>query len=545
MPDPRSRARKTPDASRLTPEAWGGAAPVSGVGRGASRIGRLFRDTDGQVLLAGIIVVAALLAFLLAIPGGTQVTTAKMRAQNAADAGAFTGSVWLARSLNLNANLNVGISRMCTWMTVLTAAEALALALYSDTADASVMATGRDMTLALFGNSNPVYTATQVYPQSIQKLAETARWLYDLQTDIAGSFPVVAQALGAEQARRNAGAGDPASSNPGGTVLVRAADSLPFVADTAGDRLLHADLARLAASLENIPTNDPNIGPATGRITVDSADLEVTAWYGDSSQWCDVRQVLARFYKKYIRQTFRNTTTGVYDTGYAYFDKPGGSRYTAYLQGDSWVTPFHNPPWTLTDCHPGDNRYKRDTVVIKRRVVKRTDPRYGSWNYHPWSTGDSILPGAQIYVNNGDIVDSSIAYPTDFYTGAESTNGNQGARVRLRRLNPEVRFAAVAYVWWLGGSQSPFGPGPAVGKLLFPRGGVAAPCPMLAVARAEPYLALTNPTAEDLFFSPDWDARLAPLDSAAVHAICADTAYAGHSLGAIDLDGLRRYVLLP
>jgi hypothetical protein len=68
---------------------------------------------------------------------------------------------------------------------------------------------------------------------------------------------------------------------------------------------------------------------------------------------------------------------------------------------------------------------------------------------------------------------------------------------------------------------------------------------MLAVARAEPYLARANPTDDDCFFSPDWDVRLTPLDSAAVHKICTDTAYASHSLNSINLEDLRRYVLLP
>ena len=138
---------------------------------------RLLRDTDGQVLLLVVILMTALLAFMLVIPNGTQVTTQKMRAQTAADAGAFTGSVWLARALNLSANMNIGIRSMYTWMTALTTAEALALALHNDQLDASVRAMAREITLALFGNSDPVYTASFIYPQSIQKLAETAQWL--------------------------------------------------------------------------------------------------------------------------------------------------------------------------------------------------------------------------------------------------------------------------------------------------------------------------------------------------------------------------------
>ena len=524
-----------PNAKRLAVGGWRLAIGGS----------RLFHDTNGQVALLGVIAVAALLAFMLAIPNGTQATIQKMRAQTAADAGAFTGSIWLARALNLNAHMNIGIKSMYTWMTVLTAAQALALALYSDSLDASVRAMSREITLALFGNSDPVYTASSIYPQAIQKLAETAQWLNDLQSDVAGSFPMVAQTLGSDQARRNASGGNAMSQNPGGMVLVRAEDSLSLVASASGDSLMFSDLRQLAGALQTIPTNDSNIGPAHGLITVDSLDYEITAYYGDSSQWCDVRQVLGHMYHDYIQQLFYNNTTCTYDTGYAFFDSPGGRRWTAYLQGDSWAAPFANPPWTWIWSHPGNNRYKRDTVVTMRHVVRRSDPGYGRYNYHPWSIGDSILPGSRPYVNNGDVVDSSSTYLTGFYTGAESTSGNQGTKLRPRRRGPSDDLCAVSYVWRLGDSRSPFGLTPVIGGSLFPRSRVAAPCPMLAVARSELYLARDNPTEEDYFFAPDWDVRLTPLDSAGVYDICTDSAYSSHSLNSLNLEDLRKYVLLP
>jgi hypothetical protein len=493
----------------------------------------------------GVVALTLLLTFMLLIPNGTQVTTRKMRAQTAADAGAFTGSIWLARGLNLSANMNVGIKSMYTWMTVLTVAEALARALYSDTADASVRAMGREITLALFGNSDPESTARNLYPVSIQKLAQTAQWLYDLQSDVAGSFPLAAQAIGSSQARRNASGGNPSSQNPGGMVLVRTRDSLSLVANSSGDSLMLHDLKRLAGLLDTLPTNDSNIGPATGRVTVDSLNFEIRAFYGDSSNWCTVRQVLARMYKDYIKQTFYNTITHANDSGFRFFDKPGGKIWTAYLQGDSWVSPFANPPWTLVDAHPGNNKYKRDTVVVRSRVVRIGDPQYSRYTYHPWSAGDSILPEAMPHVNDGDFVDSSIAVRTGFYTGACSTNGNQGTRLRPRRLSPGTELYAVSFVWQSGDDQSPRGLGPVMGKLLFPRNRAAPPSPMLAVAKSEPYLALSNPAPEDYFFAPNWDVRLTPLDSAGVLDITSDTAYTSHNLNSLNLENLRKYVLLP
>jgi hypothetical protein len=496
--------------------------------------------------LLGVVALMALLAFMLIIPNGTLATTQKMRAQTAADAGACTGSVWLARALNLSANMNVGVRSMYTWMTVLTMGEALALALHNDSLDASVRALGSDMTLALFGNSDPLSTASSTYPQSIQKLAQTAQWLQSLQSDIAGSFPAVAQTLGTSEARQNASAGNSSSQNPGGVVLVRAADSLSLVASTKGDSLMLGDLTQLATSLQSIPTNDSNVGVATGRIIISPTNYEIKAYYGDSSNWCTVRQVLAHMYKDYIRQIFYNNNDCCYDTGYEFFDKPGGSRWTAYLHGDSWVAPFVNPPWALIDAHPGNNRYKRDTVVIKKHVCKKADPGRNKWVYQPWANGDSILSAATPYVlGDGDFVDSSTADPTDFYRGAESTSGNQGTLLRPRRQGSGNDLCAVSYVWRLGSSTGPLGLSPAIGRAFFPRASVAAPCPMLAVSASAAYLAKASPTDSDYFFSPSWDVKLAPLDSAGVQEICSDTAYGDHSLNSIDLANLRKYVLLP
>ncbi|MEO0078097.1 MAG: pilus assembly protein TadG-related protein, partial [candidate division WOR-3 bacterium] len=129
------------------------------------RIRGLVHDDKGQVLLYGAVIAVVLLIFLLVIPNSTYIMTQKVRIQTAADAGAYTGSVWLARGLNLNASLNVGIKSMYTWMTVLTMASALAQALYSDTHDLSVRQMGQEITQALFDNSDPVYVAGNVYPQ--------------------------------------------------------------------------------------------------------------------------------------------------------------------------------------------------------------------------------------------------------------------------------------------------------------------------------------------------------------------------------------------
>jgi hypothetical protein len=258
-------------------------------------------------------------------------------------------------------------------------------------------------------------------------------------------------------------------------------------------------------------------------------------------------------YKDYIEQLFYNNNTCAYDTGFAFLDKPGGSQWSAYLHGDSWVAPFRNPPWTWLWSHPGNNKYKRDTVVIRRHVVKKADPGRRQWVYQPWADGDSILNAATPYVlGDGDFVDSSTADPTDFYRGAESTNGNQGTLLRPRRSGSGNDLCAVSYVWRLGSSANPLGASsvplglsPAIGRAFFPQGSVASACPMLAVSASAAYLANASPSDSDYFFSPNWDVKLTALDSAGVQEICSDTAYSDHSLNSIDLANLRKYVLLP
>ncbi len=544
---------KTGDGRRRT--ASGQRSPFS-LGR------RLLHDTRGQFLMFGAIMVVAVLAFLLAIPNGTQVATQKVRAQTAADAGAFTGSVWLARALNLNANLNIGIKGVYTWMTVLTVGEALAQALYSDTLDPSVMLLGQNITLALFGSSNPVTVHSVEYPGAIRKLDTTSQWLYALQEDIAESFHEVAATLGREEASRNAGA-YPATQTAGGWAIVRTNDSIPLLVNsTVGDSLLYADLLRLGPALDTIPTMNPNIGPATGIIIISPTTWDVWAYYSDTSLWMNRIDTLKHLYKKPIIQEFQHKQTGAIDTIIEYFDKPGGGSYTAYLHGDSWAhwvwkcgetgghTPviwpngYPNPPykntakWTLLNTHPGNNRYKTDTVWTHLHLAKRLDTA-GMRNY--------VSPAEQAWLDaHGDDIDGYSWIPTGFYTGAESTVGHKGPRVRPRRVNPDREFHAVSYVWRHGATTAPYGLGPPLGGTLFPRSGVAAASPLMTVARSEPFMPVSSSSGYEYFFAPAWDVKLTPLDSIGVVEITSDSAYAAHSRGSFDnLEDLRKHVLLP
>ena len=533
---------KTGDGRRKT--VLGPGSPVS-LGR------RLVRDTSGQYLLMGAVLVLAILAFLLAIPNGTMVTTQKVRAQTAADAGSFSGSVWLARSLNLSASMNTGIQSVYTWMTVLTVGEALAKALYSDTLDPSVQTMGQNITLALFGSSNPVTVHSNEYPASIRKLDTTAQWLSSLQGSIVTNFRVVAANMGTQAACQNLGVSYPPTQTAGGWAVVRTNDSVPpLVTSYTGDSLMYAVMNQFPAALDTIPIGDSTIGDAIGTVRVDSHSFQIKAYYSVSSEMYDVKQVLNRQYKYYVRQIYwleSSMSCFDADTAYAYFDTRT-QLYYDYLNGNKWIKAHTNPHgfyWILHESRSFTYGYGRDTVAFDRHVCSHSPD--SKWDYHGYRNGCGICTHSQPYVDKGDSIDSSMTIPCmDSFAGAESTTGYQGLRVRPRRLNPAREYHTAAYIWRQGASTTLYGMSPPLGGTLFPRRTVAAASPLFAVARSVPYLPTVSPSGSEYFFSPSWDVKLTPFDSVAIADITSDTAYGTHTRNSFkNLQDLRKYVLLP
>jgi len=68
--------------------------------------GRMLKREKGQALVMFLGFAAAMIGVLLVSFNSGQVTNAKMRAMNAADAAAYSGAVWQARSLNFQAYMN-------------------------------------------------------------------------------------------------------------------------------------------------------------------------------------------------------------------------------------------------------------------------------------------------------------------------------------------------------------------------------------------------------------------------------------------------------
>jgi hypothetical protein len=520
---------------------------------------RLKHDTRGQVLLFGAVLVVAILAFMLAIPNGTQATTQKVRAQTAADIGAFSGSVWLARSLNLNANMNIGIKSVYTWATVLTMGSALAQALYSDTLDEGARQMGIDLISALFGTSDPpqVVTNTQ-YPNALQSLNTTALWLAQLQDDIAESFSQVAASLGTEEASRNAGAYPP-SPSAGGWVMVRSndtTDTTPLLVGSArGESLMYDDLQLIADRLESLPSGNDNIGDVVGTIIVDPDSFDIYAYYGFRSEWWTYKYFM-HYTMFWIMHVFENKETHLVDSQYAYLPNPGQDPWKNFLQAatfpdqrlpqDSWA------PWSpyrmgqqrdsfsyhLIRTWPGGNdKYKIDTVWW----VDNRQPK--------WVDTASFLPGGDsVEIPDPSWIHDSTKIIHDFFKGADSTVTHTWSKVLPRRPNPSREYHSVAYVWRQQAATPPHGLSAPLGGTLFPRAQVAAWSPMLTVARSVPYMAVPHATEYDYYFTPGWDVKLTPFDSVGVLEIASNTALGGygvHTRGAYNLEELRKYVLLP
>ncbi|HTW91244.1 MAG TPA: hypothetical protein VMH22_05995 [bacterium] len=595
-------------------------------------IRRLLHDTRGQVLWLGVVLAVALLAFMLAMSVGTRAVTQKVRVQNAVDAGAYTGSVWLARSLNLCTNMNEGIRSVYTWMTVLTVSEALARTLYADTDDASVKATGQNITSALFGNSNPVSVHSNEYAGSVRKLDTTAQWLYSLQNSIATSFQSIAASAGTQAACQNMHA-YPASQSAGGRAIVTTNDTTPLlVASASGDSLVYAEICRCGQVLNSIPTLDVNITNACGRVVIDSSTWNVRAYCSDTSNWFDRVDTLDRDCQYAVYQTFQRYVHQGWQW-YTYTDTVMECRANYgwwqnwYLNGDSWgstvvycgepdghtpitwpngkpTPPYKNSPtWQFISARTDNNwthhhHWMRDTIFCCHHCALRSDT-YAMRNWICHSESSCLS-------QRHDTIHCHYWKPTGCYTGAESTCGLVGTKVRPRQVNPNREFNTIAYVWYQGATTSPYGLGPALGGKLFPRSKVAAPSPLFAVARSTPYLSYescyvmqvftqiischgtdtaykhfpstggstwnsymrgdswiapytpstwnlahcdsgTAPCTQEVhFFAPFWDVELNPLDSAGIALMMSDTAYAGHTHNCFsNLQNLRKYALLP
>jgi hypothetical protein len=524
--------------------------------------GRLYRDTDGQVVFFVVLVMLALLAFMMTIPNVTHVTVEKMRAQTSADAGAFTASIWLARALNLIAVLNIGIRSMYMWMIVLTAAIALAVLLFSlaevPFVGQALAAIGIMISSVFFWNPDPHTASIDSYPKSIQALANTAKWLYNLQSDIARNFPWVALTMGTTQACYNVSGGNPLSLNPGGVALVKPSDSIPLVPDE--NNLMLSTLSGLAGQLSSgVPeTGVPDVSDPSGGINVDPNTFEMKSQYTISRPlW---GQVIQDFrcdsgYKHLHQEYDSIKLPSRREFGDRTFSMPEESRtFQQYWSGNSWIRPqYRNGAWRLVSP-PQVTKMPRDTEV--KTVAQFTDMKSEQAWFHDsslyWSpplypvAGKAVLPAAQTLISYGYVETNSYFKFTMMYetTATESTKGEQGEKVLPRRLDPDADLHSESFVWRLGQGGGGLGLNPAIAQRIFPASRVGAPYPLLAVARAEPYLDKDNIKDEDYYFAPDWDAKIAPFNPTSADEDSSDQRYRDNHLDEIDLDRLLEYVLL-
>jgi hypothetical protein len=198
---------------------------------------RLRRDQDGQILIFTILVLFVLILFLITIPNVTNVVNLKIRTQTAADAGAYSAAVWMARGLNMIMILNIGIRQCYYWIAALVAIFVICSILVVVGAAlmsvpivgiiAAVLGTAAAIVLSvLFCGPTAPCTHCCFLPQAalciplewrqglkedIERLYSLAGNLYDLQDKVSEHCPKAAFLEGTRIASINMG---PAASNP-------------------------------------------------------------------------------------------------------------------------------------------------------------------------------------------------------------------------------------------------------------------------------------------------------------------------------------------
>jgi len=175
------------------------------------KLNKLYCDKNGQVMIFVLAILFVLVLFFLTIPNVTHIVSAKMRTQTAADFGAYSGAIWLARGLNIIACLNIGIRTMYIWiaaisviLVVFSALFAIGFIPFCEALQPIAMAV-----LGIFFDpagtllpTDPV-TAAIYYKEDVKRLYNTARWLSDRIDNIAEVIPDIAMVDGSTIALQN------------------------------------------------------------------------------------------------------------------------------------------------------------------------------------------------------------------------------------------------------------------------------------------------------------------------------------------------------
>jgi hypothetical protein len=520
---------------------------------------------DGQVMLFVILIMVALLAFMLSIPNVTYVTTAKMRAQTAADSGAYTASIWLARALNLIAILNVGIKWMYIWIMIQTMLMAvlalLDVLVFSGIGTTIAVAISTGIQFIFFagtfytpgfppplGSGPAAIKQAPRYKDQVKALKANARWFYGMQTDIATTFPGLAIIMGTAEAKKNMG-GDFVQWDRGGFALVlpNGAGEIPLVPDKS---IFLKTLEQYSKLFEDGPSLGEEAGDESNSFTFND-DLSIEA-KASTDRW-DKVTVYQRWshsavevYQKWRHKVFR----GITRERQKKFLDPGEA--APYASGAACLPPpLPLQDWELIDVNSWDTestQVQSQQFEWKGLSKSEQDKIRKKWEEpqdNPVNSAAEDLrdQGFSCPVGNAWKVPKKVAEDTSEKSESEPEN----QQPIPRRVDPDHEPMTVAFSWQadLAGSPGKFGPEPVMARALFPGQRVAPVYPLTGVGEAHPYLDIDNPKEADYFYAPQWDAKLRPISSEGAGQVSNENGYKTQaSRGGFDIMQLLGLVLL-
>jgi|GEM_PF-3947109 len=507
------------------------------------RIRQLGKDKSGQIALFVALFLLPLVLFLFTVPNVTYVTAAKMRAQTAADIGAYTASLWLARGLNLITICNIGIRDMLLMVMAITLILAIAWVL---TLIPVVSSIGFAICLIFFNTSDPASAALGNYPEDVQNLYDSANWLSKREKEIAKAFPVIADAMGSYLAYENMGVDSPRPDR-GGVALKMPIGKIELKEDESKTLL-----KVLQGYAEFIRGNDYGLGGSVGGDLKVGGDgrMQMQFTWSNAADSCRAKQ---EYYQRVVvlKFTYKNDQ---------------GKRYQGSLNRSPWLyrprddalyqeyRSFHQLPLSHPIIEAMGYHLQRNVLpaeVFVKEVVYSPGTAYwpkDKWQpCYPESERKKIHPyiGApppkvlrkhllsDYYVRGYEIL-----FKVSKDGGLADTKEHKTPK--LYRVDPDYKPYALGFTWHKA-DGSGFGFEPAFFRSIF---GVGLPFPLTAIAQSEPYLDVKNPSLKDSLFEPKWDARLVPLELTAEKKFRSLSAKYREHKGDIDFEKLIGEILL-
>ncbi len=506
-----------------------------GVMRFSRRTKEIYEDKSGQILVFVLSILFVLVLFWLLLPNVSAVTVLKMRAQTAADAGAYTGSVWLARGLNLITCFNIGIRHMYMWILSLTIICAIVLTLVAISGFFSpAFGIAQVICLALgWGDPN---NALAAYREDVKNLYKSAQWLSEREEDIARIFPILAVIDGSRIATINMGGFRGIGSQGGFCIILPMAQRRePLSIQLKEDKgALLQFLSDYAGALSGEgPNFGENFGEGRGGVSIDD-ELNVG---GNFSQKVMDKFKVKQYFERYVAKARQIYTKPSYPETITAetreFEIPEEESELAKYIGD--------PP--LIYLRPDLINLGYSAVGIRIDLPPKQSSPETRWFKVPeeeeegkkYLTPPSPPERLLLPVNGWRFVRAE-KIPNWREESQSADPDEETKRMKKpvpKKIDPDYKPYSVSFVYRV---KTPA----LVAKTIFTEEKIGPPFPGLAFSKAMPYLPAH---ITDSVFSPEWDAKIVPFIGDAVEKLLGEDEYQ-RNRGDIDLQSLVRYLIL-